>query len=84
MSAKTRYKYPLQIPESLKETVIRLAKEDGVSVNQWIVAAIAQKVGAVETAEEFLIERAGNAVPKDLTKFLDQAADEPPLETDIA
>jgi predicted HicB family RNase H-like nuclease len=30
-----------------------LAKEDGVSVNQWIAVAVAEKVGVVETAAEF-------------------------------
>ncbi|MGO9274326.1 MAG: pilus assembly protein HicB [Terriglobia bacterium] len=34
----------------------RLAKEDGVSLNQWIAAAVAEKVGVVETAAEFLQE----------------------------
>jgi hypothetical protein len=37
----------------------RLAKEDGVSLNQWIAAAVAEKVGAVETAAEFFKRRAG-------------------------
>ena len=32
MSETTRYNFPLRLPCSLKETVVRLAKEDGVSV----------------------------------------------------
>ena len=39
MKASPRYKYPLQLPQSLKETASRLAREDGVSLNQWIVTA---------------------------------------------
>ena len=58
MKQARRYKYPLQLPQSLKETAVRLAREDGVSLNQWIVAAIAQKIGAVETAAAFLKARA--------------------------
>jgi len=37
-----------------------------VSLNQWISAAIAQKIGAVETAAEFLKQRAGSAKPSDM------------------
>ena len=44
--------YPLKLPTSIKRAAARLAKEDGVSLNQWIATAVAQKVGAVETAAE--------------------------------
>ena len=50
--------YPLKLPTSIKTAAARLAKEDGVSLNQWIATAVAQKVGAVETAAEFLKRRA--------------------------
>lgn len=40
MTHARRYKYPPQLPASLKETGARLAKEDGVSLSQWIVAAV--------------------------------------------
>ncbi|MEP6869790.1 MAG: toxin-antitoxin system HicB family antitoxin, partial [Novosphingobium sp.] len=42
--------YPLKLPASIKAAAARLAKEDGVSLNQWISVAIAQKIGVVETA----------------------------------
>jgi predicted HicB family RNase H-like nuclease len=42
--------YPLKLPASTKAAAARLAKEDGVSLNQWIAAAVAQKVGAIEAA----------------------------------
>ena len=78
MTDTRRYKYPLQLPISLKDTAIRLAKEDGVSLNQWIVAAVAQKIGAVETAEAFLRKRATGEVESALTRYLDKAPDLPP------
>jgi hypothetical protein len=74
--------YPLKIPTSLKSAAQRLAKEDGVSLNQWIAVAIAQKVGAVETAADFLKHRAGDAKPEDLLPFLDNARREPPAPGD--
>lgn len=42
--------YPLKLPLSVKQAAQRLAKEDGVSLNQWIAAALAEKVGVTETA----------------------------------
>ena len=78
MSQPARYKYPLQLPISLKETAARLAREDGVSLNQWIASAVAQKIGAVEAADEFLKQRGAEARPGDLPRYLDDAPDVPP------
>ena len=62
--------YPLKLPLSIKRAAQRLAKEDGVSLNQWIAAAVAQKVGCVETAAEFFKKRAGNAKADSMAKVL--------------
>jgi hypothetical protein len=62
--------YPLKLPESIKREAVRLAKEDGVSLNQWIASAVAQKVGVVQTAAEFLRERAKGARPGALKEIL--------------
>ncbi len=70
--------YPLKLPNSIKAAATRLAKEDGVSLNQWIASAVAQKVGAVETAADFFRQRAGNARPEDLHAFLAQASNRTP------
>ena len=70
--------YPLKLPASVKEAAARLAKEDGVSLNQWIAVAIAQKIGVVETASVFLYLRAGKARPNDMLAFLDRAKRETP------
>ncbi|MDE0176683.1 MAG: hypothetical protein OYH76_22995 [Defluviicoccus sp.] len=78
MTDTLRYRYPLQLPASLKDTAARLAKEDGVSLNQWIVATVAQKIGAVETAEIFLHERAAGAREGDPSRYLENAPDAPP------
>lgn len=74
----SRASYPLKLPASVKEAAARLAKEDGVSLNQWIAVAIAQKIGVVETAADFLKRRAGKAQPGDMLPFLDRAGHEPP------
>ncbi len=70
--------YPLKLPASMKDAAARLAKEDGVSLNQWISLAIAQKIGVIETASAFLAKRAGKSRPEDMLPFLDNAGNEPP------
>ena len=82
MNETVRYKYALKLPASLKETAVRLAKADGVSLNQWITAAVAQKIGSVQTADEFLVRRAAKAKPGDLGRYLDRAPDVPPSPGD--
>lgn len=77
--------YPLKLPASVKEAAARLAREDGVSLNQWIAVAIAQKIGVVETASDYLRRRAGKANPADMLPFLDRAKREtPPVGDEIA
>jgi hypothetical protein len=70
--------YPLKLPASIKAAAARLAKQDGVSLNQWIASAVAQKVGAVETAAEFFRRRAGDARPDDLAAILARVPDRDP------
>jgi len=50
--------YPLRLPRSLKNAVERLSKEDGTSINQFVVTAVAEKVSALETARFFQDRRA--------------------------
>ncbi|RLP24670.1 pilus assembly protein HicB [Mesorhizobium sp. YM1C-6-2] len=64
--------YPLKLPNSVKEAAARLARRDGVSLNQWIASAVAQKVGSIETAEAFLKRRAGKATGEGLAALLDR------------
>ena len=78
----TKTSYPLKLPASIKRAAERLAREDGVSLNQWISSAVAQKIGAVETAAHFLKARAGDANPADMLGFLKAARNEPPAAGD--
>ena len=70
--------YPLKLPASIKEAAARLAREDGVSLNQWIASAVAQKVGAVETAAEFFRRRGEGATPGDLRAILARVPEHAP------
>ena len=50
----------LRLPNSLHNQIRVLAKRDGVSINQLIASAVAEKVAALLT-EEYLDERANRA-----------------------
>ncbi len=74
--------YPLKLPASVKAAAARLAKTDGVSLNQFIAVAVAEKVGVLETAQDFLKRRTGTAKPRDLLKFTRKAGKEEPSDAD--
>jgi hypothetical protein len=73
--------YPLKLPASIKKAAQRLAKEDGVSLNQWIGIAVAQKVSATETAAEFF-NRIGRGSSEDLGELLRMVHHRPPMAGD--
>ena len=52
--------YPLRLPRSVKAEVERRAKADGVSVNQFLATAVAEKLAAMNTAA-FFSERRNRA-----------------------
>ena len=72
----------MRLPPSIKTAAARLAKADGVSLNQFIAVAVAEKVGVMETAGKLLGQRAGDAKPKDLLRYLRKAGPERPAESD--
>ena len=80
MSKKT---YPLKLPTSVKNAAAELAAADGVSLNQFIAAAVAEKVGSLRTAKEYLRHRAGTAKPKDMLKHLRRAPKVKPDTNDV-
>ena len=71
--------YPLKLPTSVKKAAAQLAATDGVSLNQFI----AEKVGSLRAADDFLRERAGTAKPKDMLKYLRRAPKVAPNADDI-
>jgi hypothetical protein len=70
--------YPLELPTSIKTASARLAKEDGVSRNQWIATAVVQKVGTVETAAKFFKRWAAGHSLDELDDILTRVPDRPP------
>ena len=64
--------YPLKLPLSIKKAAQRLAKEDGVSLDQWIAVAVAEKVSALRT-EEYFRERGRRADRPETLRILERA-----------
>jgi hypothetical protein len=52
--------YALRLPTSLKRAVEEVAREDGTTLNQFIVSAVAEKLAVLKTAHYFA-ERARRA-----------------------
>ncbi len=73
--------YPLRLPASIKAAVEKLAREEGISMNQFVATAVAEKLAAMKTAE-FFAERASRADLRAFRKLLRRKGGEPPREGD--
>jgi hypothetical protein len=74
--------YPLRLPASLKAAVERVSKEDGTSINQFVVTAVAEKLAAMKTAE-FFAERAAGADIEAARRILRRRGGQPPEPNDV-
>lgn len=73
--------YALRLPASLKRELERVAREDGTSLNQLIVTAVAEKLASLRTSDFFAERRARGDVAKALT-IMTRGGGEPPREDD--
>ena len=73
--------YPLRLPRSVKAEVERRAKEDGISVNQFIATAVAEKLAVMNTAA-FFAERRARADFKSFDRLMRRKGGVPPAPED--
>jgi hypothetical protein len=73
--------YPLRLPRSLKDAVVRLSKQDGTSINQFVTTAVAEKVSALETAR-FFRDRRARADFKTFDRIMNRRGGKPPRPGD--
>ncbi len=71
----------LRLPDSLHESVRNLAKEDNISINQFVATALAEKMSALIT-EKYLSERAEKGSIKKFKTALSKVKDIEPDTTD--
>jgi post-segregation antitoxin (ccd killing protein) len=57
MTKNPQSAYLLRLPRSVKAEVERRAKADGVSINQFVATAVAEKLAAMNTAAFFAERR---------------------------
>jgi uncharacterized protein (DUF1778 family) len=69
--------YALRLPASLKKAVEAVAREDGTTLNQFIVSAVAEKLSALKTADYFA-ERATRGDIDAALRILKRPGGEPP------
>lgn len=73
--------FALRLPASIKRAAEDLARRDGVSLNQFIATAVAEKVSALDTAEYFR-RRATRADRAKFDRTLARLGSLPPREGD--
>jgi uncharacterized protein (DUF1778 family) len=71
----------LRIPNSLHEQIRQLAKREGISINQFVASAAAEKMSALLT-EEYIQTRAKRASLKKVQKVLKKVPRVEPEEYD--
>ncbi|MDJ0756680.1 MAG: toxin-antitoxin system HicB family antitoxin [Ardenticatenaceae bacterium] len=67
----------LRLPNSLHEEVRNLARDEGISINQFIMLAVAEKIASLRTSN-YLEARAKRAGREDLLEILGKAPDVEP------
>lgn len=67
----------LRLPKSLHEQLKELAQEEGISVNQFVMLAVAQKVASISTIE-YLEKRAKRGSREKLLAILNKVPDVEP------
>jgi hypothetical protein len=80
--SKSQSTYPLRLPTSVKAEVVRRAKADGTSFNQFVATAVAEKLAAMNTAT-FFAERAGRAEFAAFDKIMKRKGGERPSREDL-
>ncbi len=71
----------LRLPDSLHDEVREMAEKDQVSINQFIMLAVAEKISALKTAD-YLAQRASRANRQDFYDILAKIPDVPPPDYD--
>jgi uncharacterized protein (DUF1778 family) len=74
--------FALRLPQSLKSAIEKLAEEDGVSMNQFIVVAAAEKVSALQT-EAYFSERRARTDRETFLRILNRKGGAEPEAEDI-
>ena len=73
--------YPLRLPASLKAAVTEISRKEGMSIDQFVAMAVAEKISAMKTAE-FLTARGAEADIEAARRLLRRDGGQPPMPDD--
>ena len=73
--------FSIRLPKMMHEQVRELAQEEGISINQFVLLALAEKISALQTIN-YLEERARRGSREQLLAILDKAPDVEPEDND--
>jgi uncharacterized protein (DUF1778 family) len=68
----------LRLPSSIHQHIREIAKNEGVSINQFVSSAVSEKISAIMT-EDYLKSRDKRAKKSDLKKILDNVPKRKPV-----
>ena len=71
----------LRLPDSIHRHIREVAKKEGVSINQFVSAAVSEKISALMT-ETYLKNRAKRAKKEDFRKILAKVPSRKPIVGD--
>ena len=71
----------IRLPDSLHKEIKKLAQAEGVSINQFLTLAAAEKISALRTVA-YLHEEAAKGSRADFEAFLAAVPDNEPMEDD--
>lgn len=73
--------YPLRLPRSIRAGVDRVSKREGVSINQFVSIAVAEKLAMLE-AETYFAERQARGDLAAFDRLMNRPTGMPPREDD--
>ena len=79
----TQSNYALRLPISLKSGAEQMAREDGSTLNQFIVSAVAEKLAALKTANYFAQRAAHGDLAQALALLNRDGGQSPALDDEI-
>ena len=74
--------YPLRLPRSIRTGVERFSKQDGISINQFVSIAVAEKLAMMQ-ANDYFSERRARADMNAFDQLMQRTGGEPPRAGDV-
>jgi len=71
----------IRLPNSIHAHTKKLAQQEGISINQFVASAVAEKLSAIDT-ERYLTERTARGRKVNIARILAKVPNVPPADED--